>query len=169
MVTSKYFALLLLILISGSLVLGEEADAVGQQQITTITTSSSESCIFNRFCTCITENIQSIAPQSDSLIGSTLDNNSTTTDDLLNSLNIEQQTSTIYSHSKLYEITCLNSPFYTIPKLPLGHLYRLNLIGSKQLSRIKSSSFSQTQISSITITRSKVQVRVFTKHCLVYK
>lgn len=143
-----------------SLVTSNESDVTsGQpQQITTITTSSSEPCSFNRFCTCVTENIQSITPQIDSLVDTTLENNNT--DDLLNSFNIDQQTNTIYSHSKLFEITCLNSPFFTIPKLPSGSLYRLNLIGCKQLSRIKSSSFIQTQISSITISRSKVQVNI---------
>lgn len=147
------------------LVTGEESDgsapAHPQQQITTITTSSSEPCGFNRFCTCVTENVQSITPpQSD---GVQLDaafeqGANSSSDDLLNALHIDQASNTIYSHSKLYEITCLNSPFYSVPRLPGGHLYRLNLIGSKQLSRIKANSFAQSQISSITISRSKVQV-----------
>lgn len=159
--------LLLLILSNGliSLATGDEADVASGQQITTITTSSSEPCMFNRFCTCVTENIQSVAPQQPSadaaLLDSTLENNSSLAEDLLNSFNIDQHANTVYSHSKLYEITCLNSPFYTVPKIPSGHLYRLNLIGAKQLSRIRSSSFVQTQISSITITRSKVQVSFF--------
>ena len=164
-------ALLLLLLSSGGqnlvgLVAGEEPETtVGQQQqqqqqITTITTSSSEPCGFNRFCTCVTENVQSITPHSDALqLDPTLEQANSSNDDvLLDALHIEQAANTIYSHSKLYEITCLNSPFYSVPKLPGGHLYRLNLIGSKQLSRIKASSFIQSQISSITISRSKVQV-----------
>lgn len=164
---------LLLLLLWGSggpaatlvgLVTGEESDGSAprqpQQQITTITTSSSEPCGFNRFCTCVTENVQSITPpQSDTVqLDATFEQGNSSSDDLLNALHIEQASSTIYSHNKLYEITCLNSPFYSVPRLPGGHLYRLNLIGSKQLSRIKASSFIQSQISSITISRSKVQV-----------
>lgn len=160
--------LLLLLLGSGGqnlvgLVTGEEPETTAgqqqQQQITTITTSSSEPCGFNRFCTCVTENVQSITPHSDAVqLDPTLEQTNSSNDDLLNVLHLEQTANTIYSHSKLYEITCLNSPFYSVPKLPGGHLYRLNLIGSKQLSRIKASSFIQSQISSITISRSKVQV-----------
>lgn len=166
MVTILHTTLALLLLLgsgpTGGLVTGEESEpTAGQpQQITTITTSSSEPCTFNRFCTCVTENVQSITPHSD---GVQLDSNleqggNSSNDDLLNALHIEQAANTVYSHSKLYEITCLNSPFYSVPKLPGSYLYRLNLIGSKQLSRIKASSFSQSQISSITISRSKVQV-----------
>ena len=165
MVTTCRSTLALLLLLLGAgphligRVTGEETAAGQQQQITTITTSSSEPCAFNRFCTCVTETVQSITPHSDAVqLDSNLEAANSSSDDLLNVLHLEQSADTIYSHSKLYEITCLNSPFYSVPKLPGGHLYRLNLIGSRQLSRIKAFSFIQSQISSITISRSKVQV-----------
>lgn len=159
--------LVLLLILSNSLISlasGDDPDVTGGQ-ITTITRFTTTGCHFNRFCTCVTENIQSlnlpnIGQSPDSLYSDAAASevNVNTTDDLLNSLNLDQQSNAIYSHSKLYEVTCLNLPFYNVPKLPSGHLYRLNLINAKQLAHIKSSSFAQIQISSITITRSKVQV-----------